>query len=82
MTKSAILQVLTFATICCDAVTYNLFNKWNHTRIYASVASRDRFGMVKIKIDLVEYMLLLISAQNINGTVVTYAHKHDRAMTT
>jgi hypothetical protein len=64
MTTSATLQVLTFATSCCDPVTYTWVNTWNQTRIYTSVATRDRFGMIKINIDPGELILLLISAQN------------------
>jgi hypothetical protein len=72
----AILQVLTFATICCDSVTYNFVNKWNQKRIHASI---DTLGPV-------EHTLLLIFAQDRkcpkNGTVVTNAYKHDHAVTT
>jgi hypothetical protein len=56
MMTSAILQVLTFATICCDPVTYKFVNKWNQKRIHASVATRDRFEMIKIKIGPVEHL--------------------------
>jgi hypothetical protein len=64
MMPSAILQVLTFSTICCSRVTYNFVNKWNQKRIHASVATRDRFEMIKIKIGPVEHTLLLIFAQD------------------
>jgi hypothetical protein len=65
MMTSSILQMLTFATICCDPVTYTFLNKWNEKRIHESVATRDRFEMIHIKIGTVEHTLLLICAQDI-----------------
>jgi hypothetical protein len=64
MMTSAILQVLTFATICCDPVTYKFVNKWSQKRINASVATRDRFEMINIKIGPVEHTLVLIFVQD------------------
>jgi hypothetical protein len=50
MMTSAIVQVLTFATICCDPVTYKFVNTLNQKRIHASVATRDGFEMIKKKL--------------------------------
>jgi hypothetical protein len=64
MMTSAILQVLTFATICCNPVTYKFVNKLNQKGIHASVGTRDRFEMIQIKIGPVEHTLLLSLAQD------------------
>jgi hypothetical protein len=61
---SAIFQVLTCATICCDPVTCKVVNKLNQKRIHASVGTRDRFEMIKIQIGPVKHILLLISVQD------------------
>jgi hypothetical protein len=65
MTTSAILQVLLFATKLCGPATHEPFKTWNQKRIHASVTTCDRFRMFHIQLVTADYVVSMISMQDI-----------------